>query len=89
MLGVRPIGTAPLSTSATFSGGVAAGAAFDAEVHHALPAIILKATVVDLGGKTDNGRIVRAVLDPWFDILEVILRDPTIATRWTGANGRR
>lgn len=44
-----------------------------------LPAVTLKAVVLDLGGKTKEGEIVRAVAEPWFDILKMLEQDPSIA----------
>jgi restriction system protein len=44
-----------------------------------LPSITLKAVVLDLGGRTDEGIMVRAVLDPWYDIMRLLEHDPSIA----------
>ena len=41
-----------------------------------LPAITLKAVVLEHGEKTEDGTIVRAVAPPWFDILKIIEEDP-------------
>lgn len=39
------------------------------------PAITIKA-LLDLGGNVDDGRLVRAVAVPWFEIVKMIQRDP-------------
>lgn len=39
-----------------------------------LPALILKA-VLDFGGTTDDGRLVRAVAVPWFEIVRMLRQD--------------
>jgi restriction system protein len=39
------------------------------------PALTLKA-LLDFGGNTNHGLLVRAVAVPWFDIMEIIRRDP-------------
>ena len=55
------------------------------EVDTALPIRLLEKlalfmkTVVVPGVKTDEGRLIQAVTLPWFEIIEVLLRDPSIA----------
>jgi restriction system protein len=44
-----------------------------------LPAITLKAVVLDLGAKTEEGAIVLAVREPFFDILKMLEHEPSIA----------
>jgi restriction system protein len=39
------------------------------------PAVTLKA-LLDFGGNTDDGRLVRAVATPWFEIMRIIQQDP-------------
>ena len=39
------------------------------------PAISLKA-VLDFGGATDDGRLIRAVAVPWFEIVRMLQQDP-------------
>jgi restriction system protein len=39
------------------------------------PALTIKA-LLDLGGNTDHGRLVRAVAVPWFEIVKMIQQDP-------------
>lgn len=40
------------------------------------PGVTLKA-LLDFGGNTDDGRLVRAVATPWFEIMEMFRRDPS------------
>jgi len=40
-----------------------------------IPTIIIK-SILDFGGKTDDGQLVKAVAAPWFDIMEMIKEDP-------------
>jgi hypothetical protein len=49
----------------------------------AMPTLTLNATVVELGDKTDSGHIIAAVHDPFYGIVELILRNPEIAYRLT------
>jgi restriction system protein len=39
------------------------------------PALTLKA-ILDFGGKVDDGRLIETVALPWFEILQMIKRDP-------------
>lgn len=41
------------------------------------PEILLKAAVLDLADPSAEGRLVRAVSIPWFQIMEMIRKDPT------------
>lgn len=43
------------------------------------PVGLLLQTVVELGDKTDDGRIVLAVTLPWFDIVRALEKDPAMA----------
>jgi restriction system protein len=42
------------------------------------PSLLLQAVIV-LGDKTQEGQLVEAVTLPWFDIIELLSRDPAIA----------
>jgi restriction system protein len=78
-LEARARGEARGSASAVaFSdGAVFADQVFEDRVFAAkdLPAITLEA-VLDLGGKTDDGRIVLGVRDVWHELIDYFLRDP-------------
>lgn len=41
-----------------------------------LPAVLLQAVVVELGAKTDDGRLIEAVAAPWFEIIKLLKHDP-------------
>jgi restriction system protein len=76
-LGPNPLG-GPLGTHPhTVSGSITV-------VPSALPDIgLLMQTVVELGEKTDEGRIVLAVTLPWFDIIRALEKDPAMAFQMT------
>jgi restriction system protein len=44
---------------------------------------LLMQTVVELGPKTDDGRLIQAVTLPWFAIVEALQRDPALAYQLT------
>ena len=44
----------------------------------ALPQLVMKAIIVP-GDKTTDGQLVEAVAVPWFDIVEILKKDPTAA----------
>ena len=44
-------------------------------VHGPVPALTIK-SLLDFGGNTDEGHLVRAVAVPWFEIVKMIQRDP-------------
>jgi restriction system protein len=46
-----------------------------AQVPELAPAVVLKA-VLDFGGATDDGRLVRAVAVPWFEFMRMLQQDP-------------
>ena len=49
--------------------------AVDFKFEETMPQFILKA-VIELGDKTADGQIVEAVLIPWYDIIDTLIRDP-------------
>lgn len=46
------------------------------------PQVLIKA-ILSLEKKTDEGRLVRAVLRPWHDIIEILIKDPNAAFQFT------
>lgn len=60
----------------TITPGVIAAARSRSRSDEPPPAVVLKA-LLDFGGNTDDGRLVRAVALPWFEIMERFRRDPS------------
>jgi restriction system protein len=48
------------------------------EVRVQEPQFLIK-TLLDFGDKTDEGQLIKAVTIPWFDIIELLLKDPSEA----------
>jgi restriction system protein len=46
---------------------------------HNFPGILLQATVVDFGHKTPEGQLILCVTLPWFEIIELLKKDPAAA----------
>lgn len=57
---------------------IKAGASFDAEVVRNTASLLLQ-TVIVPGAETDEGQLIKAVSLPWFEIIEVLSRDPAFA----------
>lgn len=69
MLGVGPIGSAPIGASQSF---------YRPTIED--PNILLQAVVIP-GEDTDEGQIIQAVAIPWFKIVELMQRDPSVMYR--------
>jgi len=54
-------------------------ASLDAVLTKAFTADLLLQTVIIPGEKTEEGRLVEAVSIPWFDIIELLKKDPNVA----------
>ena len=54
-------------------------ASLDAVLTKASTADLLLQTVIIAGEKTEEGRLVEAVSIPWFDIIELLKKDPNVA----------
>jgi restriction system protein len=61
----------------TGSGGVVFGGSANVQFTQAKPSIILQA-VVEFGGKTDEGQLIQALAPPWYEIANLIERDPSL-----------
>ena len=46
-----------------------------AQIPEPVPALVLKA-LLDFGEATDDGRLVQAVAEPWFEIVRMLQQDP-------------
>jgi restriction system protein len=64
-----------VQSSDTISLNVTASSTILYDIRKPLLAITLKA-ILDFGGDTDHGLLVRAVAVPWFEIMKMIQRDP-------------
>jgi len=54
-------------------------ASIDALLVKASPVELLLQTVIIPGEETNEGRLIESVTIPWFDIIELLRKDPTIA----------
>jgi restriction system protein len=67
--------TMPVETLASVSASVISGSV---QAITAISDLVLKSVIV-AGNKVNEGRLVQAVTLPWFDIIELLAKDPTAA----------
>jgi restriction system protein len=74
---VQPMAATSISVSATVSAGeISDSARLIVRAYD----LLLQAVIVP-GDKTDEGRLIEAVTIPWFDIIDLLKNDPSIASQ--------
>ena len=80
-----------VSASMTASAEISASAEVilgDVKSITAISDLLLQAVIVP-GNKIDSGRLIEAVAIPWFDIIDLLKKDPSAAYQFLPTNGKK